>query len=190
MQQIATELDVAAVRSLQSTSPNTLLVDVRTPGEFHSGHIDRAVNIPLDQVNGDLVATVARGGGRLVLVCQTGGRAEQAAAKLARAGLADIAVMAGGMAAWAASGAPVERESSARWTLERQVRLTAGLIVALSVLASIWVPWMRFLAGAIGAGLVFAAATNTCTMGMLLAKLPYNRSSDCDIDAAIARLAQ
>lgn len=186
MLETETAVDVGAARALLATEPGTLLVDVRTPGEFQNGHIAGAVNVPLDQVDAHLPALVGRSAGRLVLVCQAGPRAEQAALKLARAGRADVAVLTGGMNAWAASGAPVERSADARWTLERQVRFTAGLIVLLSVVASIWFPPMRFLAGAIGGGLVFAALSNTCMMGMALMKLPYNKAESRDIEAAIA----
>ena len=64
----------------------------------------------------------------------------------------------------------------------------AGSIVFVSVLVSLWVPAAVFVAGFIGAGLTFAAVSNTCTMGMLLARLPYNRGAGCDVDAAITRL--
>lgn len=40
-----------------------------------------------------------------------------------------------------------------------------------------------------GAGLTFAALSNTCAMGMLLAKLPYNRGPRSNPDAVIAALA-
>ncbi len=56
-------------------------------------------------------------------------------------------------------------------------RHVAGGLVLLSILASIVFPPARFIAGFIGAGLVFAAVTDTCAMGMLLSKLPYNRPS-------------
>src|SRR5690606_36632127 len=126
-------------------------------------------------------------GGRILLMCQSGNRATQACRKLVNAGLSSASVIEGGMNAWIAAGGPVERGRQ-RWSLERQVRLVAGLIVLLSVLASIWLPPARFVAGFIGAGLVFAALTNTCAMGMLLAKLPYNRGAVCDVNAALGRL--
>lgn len=62
-----------------------------------------------------------------------------------------------------------------RWALERQIRLVAGSIVLVSIIASVWWPPARFLAGAIGLGLTVAAITDTCLMGTLLMKLPYNR---------------
>jgi hypothetical protein len=44
------------------------------------------------------------------------------------------------------------------------------------------------VAAAVGAGLAFAALTNTCAMGMLMAKLPYNRGASCDLDTVVAQL--
>ncbi|GAA4474781.1 rhodanese-like domain-containing protein [Phytohabitans houttuyneae] len=180
-------LDVPTARALIADNPDTLIVDVRTPAEFETAHIAGAINLPLDQVDAHLSRIVADAGGRLLLVCQSGNRATQACTKLVGAGLTDAAVMTGGMGAWNAAGAPVEHGRQ-RWSLERQVRLVTGLMVLLAVLAAIWLPGAQYLAGAIGAGLTLAAVTNTCAMGMLLARLPYNRSGGCDVDAAIARL--
>src|SRR5215475_3992860 len=41
---------------------------------------------------------------------------------------------------------------------------------------------------AVNAGLTFAAVTNTCAMGMLLARLPYNRGATCDMRTVVAQL--
>ena len=57
-----------------------------------------------------------------------------------------------------------------------------------AVMASIRVPALRYVAGVVGAGLVGAALTDSCLLGVLLAKLPHNRAPDVDIDTAIARL--
>jgi rhodanese-related sulfurtransferase len=182
-------LDPAAVRALTAANPDVLLVDVRTPGEYQTAHVPGSVNLPLDQVDAHLRRIVSDAGGRMVLVCQAGGRARQAQQRLTAAGLTDVAILAGGMNAWIAAGGPVERSGRTRWSLERQVRLVAGGIVLVSVLASIWVPAMAYLAGLVGAGLFVAALTNSCLLGMLLARLPYNRGPAADVDAAIARLA-
>ena len=186
----AGSVDVATARALLDNSTDTLVVDVRTPGEFQNAHIDGAVNIPLDQVDAHLRRIVSDAGGRMLLVCQSGGRAQQAGRKLSAAGLPDVVVLEGGMGAWVAAGGPVERSGQTRWQLERQVRLVAGSIVFLSVLASIWIPGAQIVAAGIGAGLAIAALTNTCAMGVLLMKLPYNRAPSCDIDAAVARLSR
>lgn len=180
-------VNVAEARRLLEQS-STLALDVRTPGEFESARIPGAVNIPVDRLDSHLRDIVSAGGGTLLLVCQSGGRAEQAATKLARGGHSDLVLLEGGMNAWLAQDAPVERSETQKWALERQVRLVAGSIVFLSIIASIWIPGMKWVAGAIGFGLVFAALSNTCMMGMLLGKLPYNQGPGCDIDQALSRL--
>jgi len=152
------------------------------------------VNVPLDQVIPNARKIAAQASGRVVVICQAGQRASQAADKLAAAGMGDLAVLDDGMNAWMAAGAPVEdtadsADSKKRWALERQVRLVAGGSVATSVLASIWRPKARFVAGGIGAGLVFAAVSNTCMMGSALMKLPYNKGAEADVDKAISCLS-
>lgn len=180
-------IDTATARALITTDPGVLVVDVRTPSEFASAHIDGAVNLPLDQVDAHLRRIVQDAGGRMVLVCQSGGRAERARKALSEAGLPGVAVLDGGMNAWIASGAPVNR-GRPRWPLERQVRLVAGSIVLVSAVTSLWVPAAVFVAAFVGAGLTVAALTDTCAMGMLLARLPYNRAGEVDVEAAVARL--
>ncbi len=184
-------VDAGSLRAELAVDPALRLLDVRTPGEFQAGHIEGAVNVPLDQLDPHL-ADIASAGGRLVLVCQAGGRASQAAGRLAGAGDRELAVLEQGMNGWVASGGPVERSAASRadsrWVLERQVRLVAGGIVASSILGSVWQPKLRFVAGGIGAGLVFAAVSNTCAMGSLLMKLPYNRGTESDVADAVGRL--
>ncbi len=70
---------------------------------------------------------------------------------------------------------PTKATRKPRWALERQIRLVAGSIVLFAVVASIWWPPARYLAGAIGLGLTLAAITDTCLMGNMLMRLPYNR---------------
>lgn len=187
---IPTSVQTVGVAEAQQllAQPSTLALDVRSPGEFESAHIDGAVNIPVDRLDPHLRDIVAAGGGTLLVVCQSGGRAEQAATKLARGGHSDLIMLEGGMNAWLAQGAPVERNQTQKWGLERQVRLVAGSIVFVAVMLSLVLPWTKWVAGAVGFGLVFAAVSNTCMMGMLLSKLPYNRGPGCDIDLALARL--
>jgi len=60
--------------------------------------------------------------------------------------------------------------------------------VLASIVASVFVPGAEWVAGVIGAGLTFAALSNTCALGMLLSKLPYNRNASCDLDTVIDQL--
>lgn len=178
--------DVAEIRALIARDDSVALLDVRTPAEYESAHIPGSINIPLDQLDGQLT-TLAQRGAPLVLVCRGGARATQAQAKLAGVGCVATTVLDGGVMAWQQAGAPVNRGAQ-RWDLERQVRLVAGGLVLAFVLASIVVPPLRYVAGAVGAGLVLAALTNSCAMGNLLSRLPYNRGVSCDVAGNAARL--
>ncbi len=180
-------IDSPALRAqLDSAAPPRVL-DVRTPGEFETAHIAGAYNVPLDLLREHRQEITKHLDEGVVLVCQAGQRAAQAEETLRKAGLGDVHVLDGGIAAWIGEGLPVNRGAQ-RWDLERQVRLAAGLLVALSILVSIVVPGAKWLAFAIGAGLTFAALTNTCAMGMLIARLPYNRGASCDVSKIVAQL--
>jgi rhodanese-related sulfurtransferase len=163
-------------RTLKDRLDEVVVIDVRTPGEFESVHLPSAKNRPLDQLDGyrDEIRGLVDEGREVILVCRSGARAHQAQEQLAAAGLPELPILEGGVLAWEAADGPVVQDVI-RWDLERQVRFVAGLIVLTAVLVSLVWPSARFVAGAVGAGLVFASLTNTCAMGMLLTRLPYNR---------------
>jgi rhodanese-related sulfurtransferase len=184
-----THLDPAGLQDLLGSGQDVRLLDVRTPAEYETAHIPGSYNVPLDTLRehrDELTRHLDEG---LVLVCRSGQRAAQAEKTLAAAGLPNVRVLTGGMLAWERSGADVVR-GRARWELERQVRLVAGTLVLLGVLASIIVPGAQWFSAAIGTGLVIAALTNTCAMGMALSKLPYNRGARCDLDTVVAQLTR
>ncbi|WP_442941981.1 rhodanese-like domain-containing protein [Nonomuraea sp. NBC_00507] len=88
----AARIDAVSARSLIAADPGVLLVDVRTPAEFRSAHLDGAVNLPLEQIDAaHLRRIVASAGGPMVLICQSGNRAERARQALAGAGSTDVA---------------------------------------------------------------------------------------------------
>ncbi|MFJ7263626.1 rhodanese-like domain-containing protein [Streptomyces globosus] len=182
-------LSPAALRQLAEEGDGPRLLDVRTPGEFRASHIPGAYNVPLDTLREHRAELLAHLDEDVVLVCRSGARAAQAEQALAEAGLPNLRVLDGGMTAWEASGAPVNR-GEARWELERQVRLIAGTVVLVTGVVGLFVPGAHLIGTAIGAGLTFAALSNTCAMGMMLAKLPYNRGPRTDIRAVIASLRE
>ncbi|AKA02077.1 sulfurtransferase [Streptomyces noursei ZPM] len=181
------ELDAAALRALAEDGSGPRLLDVRTPGEFHAVHLPGAHNVPLDVLREHRAELRHHLDEDTVLICRSGARAAQAAQALSEAGLPHLRVLRGGVAAWEAAGGPVTR-GPARWELERQVRLVAGSLVLVSGLVGLAVPGVGLIGTAVGAGLTFAAVTNTCAMGLLLAKLPYNRGPRTDIGSVIAAL--
>ena len=157
---------------LVESDPNLQLIDVRSPGEFASRHIPGSVNVPLDRFSASAVDTTADS--PVVLVCQSGSRASDAQSKLSDE---DAFVLTGGLGAWQAGGGAVNEGEVQRWAMDRQVRLVAGSLVLLGVLGSVVLPGAVWLAAAVGAGLVFSAVTNTCTMAQVLGKLPYNKAA-------------
>jgi rhodanese-related sulfurtransferase len=172
MSSSAPHIDPAELAHLDAAE----VIDVRTAGEFEGARVPSARNRPLDELDQHLdeLRLLHDAGQELVLVCGSGARAQRAQERLASEGLERVRVLDGGMKAWQADDGPIEQDVD-RWDLERQVRLVAGSIVGVSIAASVVYPPARFVAGAVGAGLVGAAVTNTCAMGMLLSKLPYNR---------------
>jgi rhodanese-related sulfurtransferase len=174
------------LQMLDSRTPPRVL-DVRTAGEFDTAHIPGSYNVPLDLLHEHRDEIRNHLDDDVVLVCQAGQRAEQAEQALRDAGMANMHVLAGGIAAWQGAGFEVNRGVQ-RWDLERQVRLAAGSVVLASVLASVVAPKLKWLAAAAGGGLVFAAVSNSCAMGRLLARLPYNRGPSCDVNTVVAQL--
>jgi hypothetical protein len=133
--------------------------------------------VPLPLLSEHTDELAARLGSRVVLVCQSGARAEQARQRLAKSGIDSAYVLTGGAPGFAAAGGDVVRGKD-RWDLERQVRLAAGSLVVLGLAGGKFVsPKIRMLAGAIGTGLTFSAATNTCAMGQALSAMPWNRAA-------------
>jgi rhodanese-related sulfurtransferase len=167
------------------------ILDVRTPAEFETAHIGGSYNVPLDVLNdhGSEVAKRLDQSHDVVLVCRSGQRAAQAAELLRSTGVSGGSVLENGIADWEGQGFEVNRGVQ-RWDLERQVRLVAGSIVLSSVLGSVAIPRLKWLAAAIGAGLSYAAISNTCAMGTALSKLPYNRGADTDAETVLSRLAK
>jgi rhodanese-related sulfurtransferase len=180
-------LDAATLRQLLDSGRAPRILDVRTPGEFETSHIPGAYNVPLDLLREHRTELLTHLDDDVVLVCRSGARATQAEQTLTAAGLPNLKVLDGGILAWQAANAPVNH-GRPRWDLERQVRLVAGSIVLTAVLISVAVPGTQWIAAAMGAGLTVAALTNTCAMGMLLSKLPYNRGASCDLDTIIGQL--
>jgi rhodanese-related sulfurtransferase len=149
------------------------LIDVREYPEFAEGHIESSELVPLGTLN-----KASEGWNRsepLTLICRSGHRAERARQTLAEKGFTMLKVLDGGVQAWSSAGKPLTVAANRPWSMERQVRVTAGSLVlvfcALGLLAS-----EKFFIGAalIGAGLVFAGVSNTCMMASVLGRMPWN----------------
>lgn len=164
------------------------LIDVRTPTEYRELHLEFAKNIPLSQLDTAAVIAARHGsaGEPLYVICQSGTRGRQACEKFRTAGFSNVVNVEGGTPACVAAGLPVVRGKKAI-SLERQVRIAAGSLVLLGAALGWFVdPAFIGLSAFVGAGLIFAGITDTCGMGMLLARMPWNRRPS-DSTAGCAR---
>lgn len=159
------------------------IVDVREHGEFEAVKIQQSKLVPLsnfERQTGEIDRFQP-----VYLMCRSGNRARQAAEKLIEKGFSDVHVIEGGMTAWESANLPIVKGASKVWSLERQVRFAAGSLVILgAILAVIVHPYFIALSAFVGAGLVFAAVTDTCGMALMLARMPWNRQKQISCDAA------
>ena len=165
------------LRELWNSGTDIPLIDVRTPVEFRESHVEFARNIPLDQLDPHAVMESRQGSADepLYVVCRSGNRGKTALDRLRQAGYRNIVNIEGGTLACEAAGLPLVRGQKAM-SLERQVRIAAGSLVLLGLLLS-WLSHPAFVAvtAFVGVGLIFAGVTDTCGMGLLLARMPWNQ---------------
>ncbi len=186
-QLVPSVLTAAELAELQRMERGITLVDVRSPAEFDAIHIPGSYNVPLEQLT-EHRTEFSSVGGPVVLVCRSGMRARQAEAILADVDIPRLHVLDGGVTAWEQTGLAVVRGRQA-WSIERQVRAIAGGLVLLGTLGSLLVwPPLIYLALFVGAGLLFAGLTGTCAMGLLLARLPWNRGATGDVASVLTRM--
>jgi rhodanese-related sulfurtransferase len=174
--------------SIQTISPQALselcrgskrldLIDVRTPMEFREAHVSNAKNVPLDRLDpvAVLQARVGTSEEPVYLICRSGSRGRRACEKFLAAGFTNVINVEGGTLACVDCGLAVVRGKK-MVSLERQVRIAAGMLVLIGALLA-WLvhPAYVGLSAFIGAGLVYSGVTDTCGIGMMLARMPWNR---------------
>ncbi len=166
-------VDVEELRRLQQRGP-VQIVDVREDWEWNAGHIPGAVHVPLSEL-------AARAGAidktkTAYLHCGVDTRSRKAAVQLRHLGWTSLAVVLGGYTAWSESGFPLVAARRHAWSMQRQVRFGAGLLVLLGAALGWKVhPGFYALCAFVGAGLAFSGATDICPMAGLLGKMPWNK---------------
>lgn len=167
------EIEAQALQQLLAENAVTLM-DVREPAEYAAERIPGASSHPLSQFQPQQIQVTPSK--TVVLYCRSGKRSAQAAQECLAAGFPQISHLKGGIISWKTAGYTTEKSLNAPISLFRQVQIVAGSLVVLGTILSVTLsPSFLLLSGFVGAGLVFAGITDTCAMGMLLAKLPYNQ---------------
>lgn len=178
-------IDPKQLNELMSAGKRIELIDVRTPAEYREVHVGCARNVPLDRLDAEGIASGREGTAEpLYVICRSGNRARQACEKIQAAGYINVVNVEGGTLAWEQAGLPVVRGRKTM-SLERQVRIAAGTLVLTGAALGYFVhPYWIGLSAFVGAGLVFAGITDTCGMGLLLARMPWNQVGPAPAAAA------
>lgn len=173
-------MEVASVMpeslATRSQAADFFLVDVRTPLEFAAFRASKAVNFPLSSFDPNEIRMTAPSLDQpIYVICRSGKRAEMACKQLIKAGFTNVQNVTGGTLAWEAAGLQIERSAN-RFTLslEQQVRLVIGGIVAVGAGFALLDPWFALIPLVMGLGLVFAGITDSCLMAMFVSRLPWN----------------
>lgn len=165
---------------LANASADVCILDVRTAAEVKAKSLPGSLHIPLHELTPERLQKVLAASDKdttcVYLLCQGGKRAEMAADQLQGQVSARLCVIDGGIQAVQAANFPVQEATRKVIPLERQVRIAAGLLVLTGAVLGTWVhPGFYGLSAFVGAGLVFAGVTDICPMGMMIARMPWNR---------------
>jgi rhodanese-related sulfurtransferase len=169
------EIDVKSLRG-GLESKEICLIDVRERIENAEEKIEGSVLMPLSSFDPAKVLSIKENK-KLVLHCRSGKRSLKAAEQLIENGCLEVYSLKGGIKAWKENGYDIQKSQNVPISLMRQVQIAAGLLVLIGIILSIFVQReLVYLSAFVGAGLVFAGITNTCALGMLLAKMPWNQT--------------
>jgi rhodanese-related sulfurtransferase len=158
------------------------LLDVRTPGEFAAAHVPGAKLIPLDDLDpAAFLKQCSTDNQPIYVLCQSGGRARKAIEKFRTAGFENCVLVEGGTQAWLDAGLPVVHSQSKTLPLMRQVQIVAGFVSASGAALALAISsWFAVIPLLVGCGLLFAGLTGFCGLALLLAKMPWNRTVNCN----------
>lgn len=191
---------ISAEELKQRDLQDGIVLDVRTGMEHDEQRlVCPHVHVPLDWLN---PAQFMQQQGKsaespVYILCRSGGRATKAAEKFADAGFNNVYVITGGIQACAAGGHETESATPAApaagaapaaasstplvkmpMSMERQVRVAAGIIVALGAFLGLTSGWFfTFLTMLAGGALAYSGVTGDCRMALLLAKAPWNQGA-------------
>ena len=102
----APSISAAELHDRRTSGKAPVVIDVRTPAEYATGHVPGAINIPYDQVAERIAEVDAPYG--VALYCMVGPRARKGESALLAAGYESVLHLEGGLAAWQEAGLPVE----------------------------------------------------------------------------------
>ncbi|MDZ5076349.1 rhodanese-like domain-containing protein [Nesterenkonia sp. HG001] len=181
-----TMLSAEELQDMLVEGAEPLMLDVRSAAEHRGARIPGSVLVPEDLVRAEtqaLAEALDEADRPVVLLCQAGPRSQQAHDRLVGAGAEGLRVLDGGLVRYrAVAGDGAVELGSGPWAMERQVRMAAGSLVLAGLVGGRFLgPKARVVSGAIASGLIYSAASDTCGMAKVLARMPWNQSQDAPI---------
>jgi rhodanese-related sulfurtransferase len=188
-----TSFTTIKAEKLNHIDPNQgIILDVRTKMEHAEKYIVFGhAHVPLDELKP--ADFMMRHGldkdSDVYILCRSGKRATQAAEKFVAEGFRNVKVVEGGIIACEECGHDVKGHGTSTTTngikakgpisLERQVRIAAGLFAAVGAALGLLIsPVFTIIPLLVGCGLIFAGATDRCGMALILTKAPWNKVSN------------
>lgn len=170
------DIEVKKLKELLNSglSEREILIDVRSPGEYRSGTIPGAVNMPLSEIDDHLEELSSYD--TVYVHCQSGNRSSQACVTLHELEGVDIVDVEGGLNAWQEAGFEVQKSKGAGISIIRQVHLVAATLGLIGMFFGYFVAsWMFLLTVLVLFGLMVSGLTGFCGMATLLSRAPWNK---------------
>lgn len=168
------EVSLAEFKSALENDPkDTIFVDVRTAAEYKAEHIDKVINLPLDQIKKRV--DELKPFKKIYLHCQSGARCHKAFEKIEQGLRPSIMVFTGGIEAWKNANYPLVKNNPVL-PIMRQVMIAAGSLILGGLITFIFGYLVGlYLVAFVGCGLLFAGVTGWCGLAKFLGLMPWNR---------------
>ncbi len=155
------------------TQGKARFIDIRSADEFSNMSITDSLLAPLSVISLQNLKSHVDNDKEVIFLCRSGNRVLNASSILETL-IPDAYILEGGIEAWEKENLPLRKKINSTIPLERQILISAGSMVTIGVIGSLFWPPALFLAGFVGAGLVFAGISGFCGLGILLSKMPWN----------------
>ncbi len=153
------------------------IIDVRELSEHQAQSIKGSYLIPIGQISENKIPKEFLDK-KIILHCQRGGRSSRACAQLLQENPdLDIYNLEGGILNWSECKLETAcaKDAKCKMSIEIQVRLTAGLLVFVGSILTIFIPAFIILPLFVGLGLIATAMLDWCGMAKVLIKMPWNK---------------
>ena len=92
-------ISIDEAKTLMEKEEGYILLDVRTKGEYESGYIPGAINIPLSDIDEKIISFLPDKSQMILVYCRSGNRSREASDKLSKLGYSNVLEI-GGNNAW------------------------------------------------------------------------------------------